>query len=155
MRPLEDEIESTLLTNVNNQFDYLRDEINEKDELIENLQAREEIYLNEINRLKNQLNDYMEITLSKPNTTISNFEFESALIDTTTDSMYREPKLIMTQVKDSRVNELVVELENKDSILRKLTDDYNKLKEEIETMTHPLFIELQSEMQKNFDEVLF
>ncbi|CAF0887888.1 unnamed protein product [Brachionus calyciflorus] len=153
MRPLEDEAETYTTLNVNNQFDYLQDEINEKNELIESLRAKEDIYLSEINRLKNQLNDYMEFNFTKSNsTTMTNFEFESALIDTTTDSMYREPRIVVTQSKDNRVNELFVELERKDAMIQKLSEDYRKLKEEVETMTHPLFIELQSELQKQFDE---
>lgn len=145
------EVKSQHIYDINNQFDYLRDEINEKDQIIESLKAKEDVYLGEISRLKSQFNDFLELNTSKENNT--NFEMESVLIDTTTDSIYREPKIGGTQMRDDRVNGLILELEAKNKTILDLNDELNKLKEDIETMTHPFFFELQNEMQKHFDEV--
>ncbi|RNA01322.1 hypothetical protein BpHYR1_020605 [Brachionus plicatilis] len=152
MRPLQEDtqFESHHTFDINNQFDYLRDEINEKDKQIELFRAKEDVYLNEISRLKIQLNDYLEYNSSKANTT--NFEMESALIDTTTDSAYREPRIVVTQMRDDRVNGLIIELDAKNRSIQNLTNELSKLKEEVETMTHPLFYELQSEMQNQFNQ---
>lgn len=155
MKPLQDNTQSEFqhTFEINNQFDYLREEINEKDKVIENLRAKEDVYLNEITRLKSQLNDYLEFNTSRDNT--NNLEMESALIDITTDSVYREPKIVVTQMRDDRVSGLIIELEAKNKTIQNLTNELNKVKEDIETMTHPLFYELQNEMQNQFNEVGF
>lgn len=111
------------------------------------------MYLGEISRLKSQLNDFLELNTSKENNT--NFEMESALIDTTTDSIYREPKILGTQMRDDHVSGLLIELEAKNRTILNLNNELNKLKEDIETMTHPLFFELQNELQNHFNEVSF
>ena len=62
----------------------LRDEIQDKNDLIEHLKKNEENYLEEINHLKNQLNQAFEIQNTSSNRNLINLETEMSLFDTVT-----------------------------------------------------------------------
>lgn len=166
MKPLNDDIDSTFHQQHEHSFhmlNNLRDELDEKNTLIQSLKQNEEVYLTEINRLKNELNQAFETSQTQTIhnlislETSSNLITQDSLFDTTNDSICKEQK-ILTPLKETRFESIQAELEAKEAEIDKLKlelKDYANLREEIENLTHPSFIQLAKELKEHFNEVTF